>query len=160
LAAVAVAGAVAVSATLISAPHAVAAQTRAAHAGRAPAQARAARALSVTDTARLHYVSASGSLLYEVGQAAGTLPGRMRAHIDLGPTMHGSFTIYARDGSISGRGSASVHGSGVYESFAGSIVATAGSGRYTHAHGRARLYGLFNRNDYSFTVQTIGVLHY
>lgn len=138
----------------------------AARAMRAPARqldqprARQARALSVTDTARLHYVSASGSLLYEVGQVGGTLPGSMRARFNVGATMRGSFTFYAHGGSIRGRGSARLHGSGVYESFAGSLVATGGSGRYAHAHGQARLYGTFNRNSYALVVQTIGVLRY
>ncbi len=34
----------------------------------------AARALKASDTARLHYISASGSLLYEEGGASGTIP--------------------------------------------------------------------------------------
>jgi hypothetical protein len=78
----------------------------------------------------------------------------------IGATFSGSFTIYARGGAISGHGSAIPHGAGTYESFAGSLVATGGSGRYRRAHGRARLYGVFNRNDYSLVIQTTGTLHY
>jgi hypothetical protein len=116
--------------------------------------------LTATDTAHLRYVSASGSLLYEQGTATGTLPGKMRAHVNVGATMSGSFTIYARGGSIRGHGSAAVHGSGVYESFSGSLVATGGSGRFARAHGRARLYGTFNRNTYALVIQTVGTLRY
>lgn len=122
--------------------------------------ALAARALKATDTAHLRYVSASGSLLIEDGRASGTLPGTMKVHFDIGPTFTGSFTIYASGGSISGRGSAVPHGSGIYESFAGSLTVTGGSGRYAHARGQAKLYGTFDRDNYALLVQTVGTLHY
>jgi hypothetical protein len=122
--------------------------------------ALAAQALKASDTAHLRYLSASGSLLFEEGQASGTLPGSMRVHFSVGATFSGSFTIYTRAGSITGRGGATPHGSGVYESFAGSLTVTGGSGRYAHAHGRAQLYGTFNRNTYALLVQTVGTLHY
>ncbi len=84
----------------------------------------------------------------------------MRAHVNVGSVMSGSFTISTKNGSISGHGSAAVHGSGVYESFAGSLVATGGTGHFAKAHGRARLYGTFNRNTYALVIQTVGTLHY
>jgi hypothetical protein len=122
--------------------------------------AHAAHALKASDTARLHYVSASGSLLLEEGAASGTIPGSMRVHLNVGATLSGNFTIYTSGGSIKGHGEATPHGSGVYESFAGSLVASGGSGRYTHAHGRANLYGTFNRDTYALTIQTTGTLSY
>jgi hypothetical protein len=120
----------------------------------------AAHALRASDTARLHYVSASGSLLYEEGHASGTLPGKMKVHLRLGSVLRGSFTLYLRGGWIKGHGEGVPHGSGVYESFAGSLVVTGGTGRYRHARGRARLYGTFNRNTYALVVQTRGTLRY
>jgi hypothetical protein len=119
-----------------------------------------ASALKATDSAHLHYISASGSLLYEEGAASGTLPGSMRVHFNVGATLSGNFTIYTHGGTITGHGSATPHGSGVYESFAGSLVVAGGSGRYAHAHGKAGLYGTFNRNNYALVVQTVGTLHY
>jgi hypothetical protein len=119
-----------------------------------------ARSVKATDTGHLHYVSASGSLLLEEGRASGTLPGSMRVHLNVGVTLSGNFTIYTRGGTIKGRGSATPHGSGVYESFAGSLIATGGTGRYAHAHGHAGLYGTFNRNTYALTIQTTGTLSY
>jgi hypothetical protein len=119
-----------------------------------------AAALKASDTAHLRYLSASGSLLFEEGQTTGTLPGKMRAHVDVGATFSGSFTIYTKDGTISGHGEATPHGSGTYESFAGSLVVTGGSGRYAHAHGHAGLYGTFDRENYAFVVQTTGTLLY
>lgn len=120
--------------------------------------ARAAHTLQATDTAHLHYTRSSGSLLIEEGSATGTLPGTMRATVRLGPDTSGTFTIYSRYGTIRGRGSAKLHGSGTYESFAGTLVAEGGTGRYAHAHGRAGLYGVFDRRSYALTVQTTGRL--
>jgi len=156
--------AMAVTAALLLAAVTGAAGARAASApdthSHAAGRARAAHVLRATDTAHLHYVSASGSLLYEQGSATGTLPGSMRAHLKLGATFTGTFTVYTRGGSISGRGSATPRGSGVYESFAGSLTVTSGTGRYAHAHGRAGLYGTFDRNNYALVVQTTGELSY
>jgi hypothetical protein len=123
-------------------------------------RAHAAQAMKATDTAHLRYVSASGSLLFEEGRASGTLPGSMRVHFDLAATLSGSFTIYTPRGSISGRGEATPHGSGVYESFAGWLAVTGGTGRYRHARGRTGLYGTFDRDTYALTVQTTGTLSY
>jgi hypothetical protein len=122
--------------------------------------ARAAHTLSITDTAAMHYTGGSGSLLDESGSASGTLPGTMKADCKLGVTLNTSFTIYAKDGTIKGHGTATPHGSGAIESFAGTLVATGGSGRYAHAHGHAGLYGTFNRRNYALTVQTTGKLSY
>jgi hypothetical protein len=123
-------------------------------------KAHAAAMLRAKDTAHLHYVSAKGSLLLDEGQASGTVPGRMRVRMRIGSTFSGSFTVYTAAGTITGHGSAVPHGSGTYESFAGTLAATGGSGRYRHARGRAQLYGVFNRRDYSLVIQTTGTLHY
>ncbi len=122
--------------------------------------ARAARALRATDTAKLHYVSAAGSELLEQGKTTGTIPGSMRAQVEIGATISGNFTIYTRGGSIKGHGVASPHGGGIYESFAGSVTVTGGTGRFVHAHGHTGLYGTFNRNNYALTIQTTGTLSY
>jgi hypothetical protein len=131
-----------------------------AYAGGAFASARAARVINATDTARLHYVSASGSLLLDEGKVTGALPGSMRVHMNLGATFTGSFTIYTSGGSVKGRGSATPHGSGAYESFAGTLTVTGGTGRYAHARGHANFYGTFNRSNYSLVVKTTGSLTY
>ena len=122
--------------------------------------ARAARSLNAADTARLHLIRASGSLLFEEGSASGGLSGSMRAHLNIGPIFTGSFTIYARGGTIKGHGSATPQGSGRYESFGGSFSATGGTGRYAHVHGHGGLYGTFDRKTYALVVQTTGRLSY
>jgi len=132
----------------------------AAHAGGGQPIAHAARALRATDTARLHYVSASGSELVEDGKATGTLPGSMSAHVNVGATLSGTFTINTRGGSITGHGQATPHGSGTYESFAGTVTVTGGTGRFAHARGQTGLYGTFDRDNYALVVQTTGTLSY
>jgi hypothetical protein len=134
--------------------------SRAARTVRATPPAHAAHALKASDTAHLRYLSASGSLLLEEGRTSGTLPGKMRAHVDVGSTFTGSFVTYTRYGTIVGHGTATPHGSGTYESFSGTLVVTGGSGRYAHAHGTAGLYGTFDRDNYAFVVQTTGTLLY
>ncbi|HYM53827.1 MAG TPA: hypothetical protein VES97_00580 [Solirubrobacteraceae bacterium] len=124
------------------------------------ARAHQARVVNATDKASLHYIRSSGSRLFEEGSASGTLPGSMRVYCNIGATFTASFTIYTRRGSIVGRGTATPRGSGVYESFAGSLVATGGTGIYVHAHGQAGLYGVLNRRTYALTVQTTGRLSY
>lgn len=131
-----------------------------AYAGSAIAGARAARVLNATDTAHLHYVSASGSLLFDEGKASGALPGSMRVHLDLGTTFTGSFTIYTSGGSIKGHGSATPHGSGAYESFAGTLTVIGGTGRYARARGHGNLYGTFDRSNYALVIKTTGSLTY
>jgi hypothetical protein len=124
--------------------------------------ARAAHTISAKDEAALHYVRhrSSESRLFEEGTAHGTLPGIVRAECHLGATISANVTIYTQGGTIHGHGSAAPHASGIYESFAGTLVITGGTGRYAHARGHAGLYGLFNRRTYALTVQTTGSLSY
>jgi hypothetical protein len=142
---------------MLAACAATASPTTAALPGR---RAHIASTMSATDTAHLHYLRNSGSLLFEEGSVTGTLPGRMRASIDIAPTATGNFTFYTRNGTINGRGSAKMHGSGLYESFAGTLSVNGGTSRYMHAHGRAGLYGTFDRRTYALIVQTTGSLTY
>ena len=132
----------------------------AAYATNTPHAAQEARTISATDVASLHYVRHDGSRLFEEGTAHGTLPGSMRAECNVGASVSASFTIYTKDGTIRGNGTAYPHGSGTYQSFAGTLTVTGGTGRYAHAHGHAGLYGLFNRRTYALTVQTTGSLSY
>jgi hypothetical protein len=116
--------------------------------------------LRASDEAKLHYVEAEGEEVYETGSASGTLPGGIRVHMIFSSTFSGRFTIYTHGGSIDGRGRAKPHGSGVWESFAGTLVVTGGSGRYRHAHGTAHIYGTFNRESYALKIKTAGTLRF
>lgn len=121
--------------------------------------AHATRTLDGADNAALHLVRA-GERLLEEGTVTGALPGRMRAELYIGPLYKGSFTIYTHNGRISGSGTATPHGAGRYQSFAGWLNITSGSGLYAHVHGRNHLYGVFDRRTYAVTVKTTGSLSY
>lgn len=123
---------------------------------------QSARRLNATDTAHLHYNPrlSEGDTLVEEGVASGGLPGKMRAHLKIGATFGGTFVFYPRGGSISGHGTATPGGSGRYESFHGTLIITGGTGRFAHARGKAGLYGVFDRQTFSLTVQTTGSLSY
>ncbi|HTU79250.1 MAG TPA: hypothetical protein VMF09_10875 [Solirubrobacteraceae bacterium] len=122
--------------------------------------ARAAYVLNGNATAHLHLVKAEGSQLIEEGPISGALTGSARAKLRTGATFTASFTIYTRYGSISGHGLATPHGSGRYQSFGGSFIASGGSGRYAHITGRAGLYGVFDRRTDAVLIQTTGRLSY
>ncbi len=84
----------------------------------------------------------------------------MRAVVDTGNVFTGSFTIRTHGGSIEGNGRATPNGLGRYQSFSGTITLTGGTGRYSHAHGRAGLYGTFDRRTYALVIQTTGRFSY
>ena len=122
--------------------------------------AHATRTLDGADNATLHLVR-PGERLLEEGAVTGALPGRMRAELNIGPIYYkGRFTIDTRNGSISGNGTATPHGAGRYQSFAGWLNITSGSGSYAHVHGRDTLYGVFDRRTYAVTIKTTGSLSY
>ena len=123
-------------------------------------QAHAARSLNGTATAHLHLVKANGSQLSEEGPVTGALPGSMRAVLNTGNTFIGSFTIHTHGNVIEGRGRATPHGLGRYQSFSGTITIIGGTGRYSHAHGRAGLYGTIDRRTYALVIQTTGRFSY
>jgi hypothetical protein len=131
-----------------------------------PPVAHASRTLKATDKAELHKVSVSGSDLLEEGKATGTLPGKMRASVDVSANISGSFTITVPGvGTIKGQGTATLTPpSGErptpYESFHGTVTVKGGSGRYAHARGHTGLYGTFNRDNYALVIQTTGTLSY
>jgi hypothetical protein len=124
------------------------------------ARARLARTLAVTDTGHLHLVHNDGEYLTEEGQATGTVPGKVRAYLEVGPTVVAKFTIYTSVGTISGEGSGKPKGRSEEPSFAGTMTVSHGTGRYKHAHGHGGFYGALNRITYKLAVQTTGTLAY
>jgi hypothetical protein len=129
-------------------------------AARHQARAHAAFSLNGTATAHLHLVKPNGRQLLEEGPLTGAIPGSMRAVFDTGNVFTGSFTIRTHGGTIEGRGRATPHGLGRYQSFSGTITLTGGTGRYTQAKGHAGLYGTFDRRTYALVIQTTGRFSY
>lgn len=120
-----------------------------------------ASSIEGADTAKLTLRTQHGELLYEEGTATGTLPGRMRASIDVSnPTLRGTWTIYTHGGSISGRAEAKPEGAGRFQKFRGVLVTTNGTGRYRHVSGRAQLLGVVDRQTFAVEIRTSGNLSY
>jgi hypothetical protein len=117
--------------------------------------ARAAHAVSVNDTGHLKRLHVSGEIFIEEGPVSGTLPGTAKVRLDVGEQVTATFTIRvdSRD-SIFGTGRASLHSSTRYTSFGGTLSVTGGTGRYAHAHGTGKLYGVLERKSEDLTVQT------
>jgi hypothetical protein len=125
-------------------------------------KAAIARSEHLAVVAHLHYVAARGSYLYEEGQASGALAGTVSARVRITADISGSFTFYSRGGSVRGFGSAKLNESGSYASFGGTLKVLGGTGRYAHARGGGRLYGVYNRRSprLELTIQTTGDLSY
>jgi hypothetical protein len=123
-------------------------------------RARATRSERLAVDAHLRYVTAKGSYLIEEGYASGPLAGLVKARIRVTAEISGSFTFYPRGGSITGRGVGTLHESGVYASFGGSVTVLGGSGRFAHAHGEGGFYGVYDRRTLGVTIQTTGNLSY
>lgn len=125
--------------------------------------ARAAHAQSLRDEGRLRVVRRSSSVLLEEGPASGTLSGKVRARLfyNGGPVVTAQFTIYAAGGSIRAHGLGRLGSStDSTPSFVGPLAITGGSGRYAHAQGRGRLYGVLDLNGDSLILQPVGQLSY
>lgn len=121
----------------------------------------AARALRVTDTARMHRVNCSCDEILEEGQAKGAVPGSVRAYVTVGAPIIFRFTITQRGvGTLTGQGSGKPKGNPAEPSFSGSMTVTRGTGRYRHAHGTGGFYGTINRSTYAAVIQTTGTLSY
>ncbi len=126
-----------------------------------PLSARAAaRSVRVDDSGHLHLLKAIGPTLLEEGPVSGTLPGQARVRLVIGPSVTASFSIRLQGGTIYGRGGATLHSSGRYTSFGGWLTVSHGTGRYAHAHGSGRLYGVIDRHTDALQVQTTGRLSY
>jgi hypothetical protein len=122
----------------------------------APIRARQARTVSVNDTGHLQRTHASGEIFIEVGKISGTLPGTASVRLDVGSeTVTATFTIkLGGGGSIMGTGRAKIGSDGRYTSFGGTLIVSGGTGRYAHAHGAGKLYGVLERKSDNVTVQT------
>jgi hypothetical protein len=131
-----------------------------------PARAAAARTLNVRDEGKLRFITSDGSELIDEGDAAGTLPGNLRAYFVYNgePTVSARFTIEGHSGSISGKAKARLSNPNSSEpSFRGAFSITGASGRYAHARGSGELFGVFIRrgeHKYWLTVQAIGKITY
>jgi hypothetical protein len=127
------------------------------------ASSASAATLNVRDESNLRFVKSSGSTLIDEGHATGTIPGKVRARFvyNGNPNVSAQITIYGAHGTIQVRASGWLSSpTNPNPSFSGTLTITGGSGRYSHAHGSGKMYGVFHRRSYGLIVQTLGTLHY
>lgn len=109
----------------------------------------------------MHRVSCSCNDIAEGGQAKGSLPGSVRAFVNVGAPIIFRFTITVRgSGTLSGEGSGKPRGNPAEPSFKGTMKVTGGTGRYRRAHGTGGFYGTINRSSYAAVMQVAGTLSY
>jgi hypothetical protein len=124
----------------------------------APA-ARAAGALSLSETGHLHLTSHHGFTLNEQGSTSGTISGTIYIHLNVVSTNHvtAEVSIYPSGGSLTGEASASYRPSGAVATFSGTMSVERGTGRYNGAHGSGLSFsGTIQRSNDAVTVHVSG----
>jgi hypothetical protein len=124
-----------------------------------PVVARAARAISLNESARLHLTSRHGFTLDEQGSASGSVSGPMYVHLTIVSTVRvvAEVNFYPRGGSISDKATASYKRGSSTASFAGTLSIVRGTGSYAHVHGSGLSFsGTIRRSDEAIAVQVHG----
>lgn len=126
--------------------------------------AKAARQISVNETARLILLSHHKGLLIEEGNSSGTPGGKLNIHVNVSyeHTTRAalSFTAYPSGGTVSGQGEVPFYASGALAHFSGTLHSIRGGGRYAHASTRGiSIQGTVQRtHNYAISVKISGAL--
>jgi hypothetical protein len=127
------------------------------------ARATSAHVLYMKDEGhlRLNQSKSAGQLLVEEGTLTGQFTANVTARFSITSNATVNIAVYPKGGgSISAQGSETVHFSNAYATFSGLATVTHGTGRYAHAYGKSRFYGVLNRKTNAVTLQTVGKLYY
>jgi hypothetical protein len=121
--------------------------------------AHAARSIRMSESADMHLVKKSGSILKERGTASGTLPGSVSATFNTSnlARVTATVTFVTRGGSLT------VTALGYPQSlskFSGPISVKGGTGRFRHAHGSGSFSGTVNRRSWHIKVSAHGTITY
>lgn len=125
------------------------------------ATAVAARTIALNETGRLHLTSHHGFKLNEQGTASGTIRGSIYIHLNVTSTKRvtAQVSIYPRNGSLTGYGTASYRSNGGQATFSGTLSISRGTGSYAHAHASSlRFSGTIQRSNDATTVRLSGNL--
>jgi hypothetical protein len=123
--------------------------------------ATVARSLSLSERGQLRLTSKKGFTLNERGSASGTIAGSIYIHLHLvsDSRVTAEVSIYPREGSLSGNGSASYRVEGGVAAFSGTLAITRGTGKYAHARASGlRFTGTIQRRNDAVSVQVSGPL--
>lgn len=123
--------------------------------------ARAAKRVSLVETAHLKFTGEHGSALAERGQATGTYNAPVRVTLTIHPkSVTAAVTIYPSGGSISGTANANYVVKGSYGYFGGTFTLGRGTGRYSHiseVNGKPLgISGVINRLSFAMEVKAHG----
>lgn len=133
-------------------------------AGAAGPRAKAARTLSVSDSANLRLNNHKGTELKESGTAKGNLPGKIYIQLKLASqkTVTAKIQVYPSGGSLSASASASYRVvTSSSASFSGTLNITGGSGRYAKAKGsKLSFSGTVHRPSDAVSVRVSGKISY
>jgi hypothetical protein len=126
-------------------------------------RARAARTITLSDTAHLRLTSKHKFTLNEQGTATGTISGPIYIHLNIVSTnrVTAEVSIYPSGSSLTGYATASYRPSGGVATFNGTMSIVRGSGRYRHVHGTGLSFtGTVQRINDAITVRVNGKLFY
>jgi hypothetical protein len=126
--------------------------------------AKAARTLTLSDSARLHLQNKHGLVLKEAGNAKGTLGGALYLQLNVTSTrsVTAQIQVYpTKGGSISGSARASYRVEGSFARFSGTMSVTKGSGTYSKAKASSLSFsGTIQRSNDAVTVRVSGKMSY
>jgi len=125
--------------------------------------AKAARTMSLHESASLHLTNHHGLILKEQGNAKGTLSGPIYLQLNVTSTrsVTARIQVYPKNGSMSGNASAVYTVQGSTASFSGRMSITGGGGRYSKARGSGLSFsGTIQRSNDAVTVHMSGKLSY
>jgi hypothetical protein len=122
------------------------------------APARQARRLSLVENAQLHLTNEGEATLNERGQATGTFDAPVTSRLKLSPGhVTGTFVVYPKGGSISGRAQARFVVRSSVGYYGGTLTITRGTGAYRHASGsNIGISGTINRLSFALTIKVNG----
>jgi hypothetical protein len=125
--------------------------------------ASSSRAVTLSESGRLHLTSKQSFTLNEQGSASGTITGTIYIHLHLTSStkVTAEVSIYPSGGSLSGSGSAAYRVEGAVAAFTGTLAITRGTGKYAHARASGlRFTGTIQRRGDAVTAHLSGPLSY